>query len=658
MKKRYTLFCLMGLIALAFWVCNTREETISKNEVDSPKEHWLRSKQNFESSPAHYRKEFWQYYEEIKTNNDLKKRALGIFGEVLMDAYATDSMYTKVLLDYISEENTEPDSLWIALHYYAVDQLYSVREYTKLNETAAMGLALCTSPTHDNLKVGMITLIGLGYSDRSKPDSAIACFLEASKLAEKNNFTRKLGSIYNNLAWAYDMLYASNESAKYYEKAAEKFLEAKDTSNYFALLTTYAINQLYFTKDTLKTLSLFDSAFVQYNKLQQISPFDSSNANEILAYKFFYLGDYDLAKKYNDKCIDYRLKVGTDDYLLTYNYIFDSDIYYNKNGKLKDKAKTLQWAGEMRTNEQYYDALELYDQLYEDAKNNGDFEKAAEYLLISNTLNDSISINNQKGQIFELEKKFQTQKKEQEIILQKSELAKKNFLIALLVAVLGVLLLTSLVFYFWNRQKSLKQEKENSMNFTKQLLQNTEEERKRIAGDLHDSISHELLNLKTIFTEDMANVNTKIDTIINDIRGISRNLHPVMFDKIGLVPNIEQLLERAQNQHKLFVTADINYTGSLKSADELQVYRILQEAITNIIKYSHAHAAKIAIDETANSIAIEIKDNGTGFDVKKALNSGKAFGLHNIIERSRVIGGEAHITSGKEGTTISIIIEK
>jgi signal transduction histidine kinase len=196
------------------------------------------------------------------------------------------------------------------------------------------------------------------------------------------------------------------------------------------------------------------------------------------------------------------------------------------------------------------------------------------------------------------------------------------------------------------------------MNFTKQLLEKGEDERKRIAGDLHDSISHELLSLKNTLSTDMNGVSDKIDAIINDIRDISRNLHPVMFDKIGLVPNIEQLVERLQNQNNFFISTEINYNGTLSSADELQIYRIIQEALTNIIKYAQAHAAKITIVEQKDKIAIEIKDNGKGFDVKQVLNSGKAFGLHNIIERSRVIGGEASFHSSSEGTIIHITIPK
>lgn len=153
-------------------------------------------------------------------------------------------------------------------------------------------------------------------------------------------------------------------------------------------------------------------------------------------------------------------------------------------------------------------------------------------------------------------------------------------------------------------------------------------------------------------------INTKIDQIINDVRVISRNLHPVMFDKIGLEPNIEQLIERFQTQHNLMVSTEFDYHGSLSSEAELQLYRIIQEALTNIIKYAKAHAAKITLGESAEKIHLQIRDNGVGFDVAKTLSSTQAFGLHNIIERSRIIGGTTHVHSSSEGTVIDVEIAK
>ena len=240
--------------------------------------------------------------------------------------------------------------------------------------------------------------------------------------------------------------------------------------------------------------------------------------------------------------------------------------------------------------------------------------------------------------------------------LQEQILGKQKALIYLLISSFTGICLFIFAYYLWRRQKTLKREKANSESFTKRLLENIEVERQRIAGDLHDSINHELLSLKN--SQDSTNVNVKIDEIINEIRGISRNLHPVMFEKVGLEASIEQLVERVQLQNNFMINTSIGYKKSLKQTDELQIYRIVQEAISNIIKYAKAHAGKITMEENKERIFIEIKDNGKGFNVKEALNGSKSFGLHNIIERSRVIGGEAKIQSSLEGTVINITIPK
>ena len=253
-------------------------------------------------------------------------------------------------------------------------------------------------------------------------------------------------------------------------------------------------------------------------------------------------------------------------------------------------------------------------------------------------------------------KKNELKKKEQQIAIQKKTITNKNTTIALLIFLLIVLFLLALIISFKEKQKKLKSERKNVQLYNKQLLQKTEEDRKRIAGDLHDSVSHELLSLKNLMEEKNEANDKKIDKIINEIRNISRNLHPVMFDKIGLQASIEQMVERVQINSNFLVTADINYNNSLSSNNELQVYRIIQEALSNIIKYADAIAAKIIISDNNNKFKIIIKDNGKGFNVKETLSNSDAFGLHNIIERSRVIGGKAKITSSHQGTIITIEI--
>lgn len=620
--------------------------------------NWLLDDKNYVNKEQ-YRKVFKTHFDGAiaKKNYDEAKTLLINYGDILLEIYAYDSVYHYTLGDYINKYSNTlvNDSVSVMIYYDYASQYYVNNQTGVAKQWCLKGLAKCNFANSEEMVIRLKNFVGLYYTQTSQPDSAIQTFMEIISLAEKRNDNRRLGSLYNNVAYCYDMLHAPNESARMYKKSAENFLSAKDTSNYFAVQSTYANNQLVFKRDTLKTIQLIDASLAVFNKYSQANGMDSCNANYILAFKYFLSKQYDKADYYIAKSTDY-LKLVNNQELLPYNQNLETLIYFAKHNRLADAQKVETLAKELLAGENYYDAIELYHLLYENAHFQNNYIAALEYRNKEVSLNDSLTIKNQKGQLFEFEKKYESQKKEQEILNQKNEISQKNTFIALLVASLAGLVLIIIVYYLWQKQAKLKQEKENGMNFTKQLLENTEEERKRIAGDLHDSISHELLNLKSFFTQDLAVVNSKIDTIINDIRGISRNLHPVMFDKIGLVPNIEQLVERLQNQNNFFISTDIVYAGTLTSADELQIYRIIQEALTNIIKYANAHAAKITILEEKSKITIEIKDNGKGFDVKSILNSGKAFGLHNIIERSRVIGGEATIASSSNGTIITINI--
>ena len=181
-----------------------------------------------------------------------------------------------------------------------------------------------------------------------------------------------------------------------------------------------------------------------------------------------------------------------------------------------------------------------------------------------------------------------------------------------------LILLFSLVI-IWNKNRSILREKALTDTFTSQLLSKTEDERKRIASDLHDSVSNELINLRHALEEKSLSFKSQIDSILEEVRSISRNLSPTLFDKLGLKESIEQLTDRAQTQNRFMLTADLEYSGVLSTDVELQLYRIIQEATTNMIKHSNALAGKITLQEDSKFVYAEIKDKGKGFDVDKML---------------------------------------
>ena len=269
------------------------------------------------------------------------------------------------------------------------------------------------------------------------------------------------------------------------------------------------------------------------------------------------------------------------------------------------------------TNQQYEKVNMFYGLLKNNAIKNNDFKNALHYEAELQIIADSVGNIASREKIAELEAIYQTQKKEQQIAIQKTTILNKNTTIALLASLFLGLFLIIVIYITKQKQKKLKLEKENVQQYTKQLLEKTEEERKRIASDLHDSVSHELLSLKNSFEENNNITNTKIDSIINDIRIISRNLHPIMFDKIGLKGSVEQLVERAQSVNDFMVTAELNYNESLSTSDELQLYRIIQESLSNIIKYANAVAAKITISEITILFSWKLKTMEKGLMLLK-----------------------------------------
>ncbi len=287
----------------------------------------------------------------------------------------------------------------------------------------------------------------------------------------------------------------------------------------------------------------------------------------------------------------------------------------------------------------------------------GNYERAFRYFTVYDSLNTIYNADGYKVKLQELEVEFDTQKKEQAIRLNEKTIVGNRRLIALLIAAIVAILLIIALYITLQRRKKLEKEKLQSQLFTTQLLNNIEKERKRIATDLHDSVNNELLVVKSGLQKNTPQETaSKIDDLMNHVRAISRNLHPVLFEDLGLQDSIEQLVERVQEHNRFILNAEIDYQNCLSTGDELQLYRIIQEAVSNIIKYAKAQAAIITLNEHKERLLIEIKDNGKGFNVAETLSSNKSFGLHNIIERSKAINGKATIASNSSGTMITIEI--
>lgn len=215
-------------------------------------------------------------------------------------------------------------------------------------------------------------------------------------------------------------------------------------------------------------------------------------------------------------------------------------------------------------------------------------------------------------------------------------------------------------FIKWRLSK-LQRERNDKIAFAEALIFAQEEERKRIARDLHDGIGQSLLLIKKqlVTTHEVTQENQQLITdTLEEIRTISRDLHPFQLEKFGLTIAINEVIQKVEQSTDLFISKEIdNIDKLLDEKGEINLYRTIQEALNNIVKHSAATAAKITIQKTTKELIVNIQDNGKGFDHELAIITSKSLGLRTMYERISAIGGKFKLIKGTpKGTIISLTI--
>lgn len=224
------------------------------------------------------------------------------------------------------------------------------------------------------------------------------------------------------------------------------------------------------------------------------------------------------------------------------------------------------------------------------------------------------------------------------------------------------------------RVSSLNRARRAQEALSRRLIQQQEEERKRIAGDLHDSLSQNLVIIKNramislAERDDLESVFEQIEEIaeaagesLAEVREIAANLRPFQIDRLGLTKAIEALV-RKTNTPNLEVKAQTEKIDGLLTPEmEINLYRIVQESLNNIVKHSAATTASVEIKHPGKTIQVNIRDNGKGFDSldthRTEPTNGSGFGLIGIYERARILGTVPLIESSLEkGTMIRLTI--
>jgi signal transduction histidine kinase len=224
---------------------------------------------------------------------------------------------------------------------------------------------------------------------------------------------------------------------------------------------------------------------------------------------------------------------------------------------------------------------------------------------------------------------------------------------------------------YTSKVRRLEDERRTQEQFSQKLIESQEKERKRIAGELHDSLGQNLLIIYNLIQQyfqrtkvippELAQVEPEVKETIEEVRKISRNLHPHQLEQLGLTKAIESIAKKVSNIADINFKTDIEFIDDyIKAELSIHVFRIIQEAITNIIKHSNANEGSLKISLYKKVVSIAIKDNGIGIKktqtnlVSDEING---FGLENIKERVRLLNAELKISSTLNvGTKILIDI--
>ncbi|MFN3404306.1 MAG: 7TM diverse intracellular signaling domain-containing protein [Cytophagaceae bacterium] len=236
---------------------------------------------------------------------------------------------------------------------------------------------------------------------------------------------------------------------------------------------------------------------------------------------------------------------------------------------------------------------------------------------------------------------------------------------------LSYALANKLQFYKKEKEKAQQEALNQAIHFSQQLIESQENERKRVSLELHDSVGQDLIMIKNkiLLLKNQETANGKILLADNDltemitdsiqeIRNISFGLRPFQLDLLGLSKAIQELIEEISEGGQIEIKSYIDNIDSILSKEsEINLYRIIQECLNNIIKHSGAKQAMVKITLSEWKIEIVVEDYGKGLNLANQQGRNSGFGLMGINERVKFLNGSIERGNAfPQGTRVNIII--
>jgi len=530
---------------------------------------------------------------------------------------------------------------------------------------ARTGLAIAAKLNDDKATGILLKDMGRAAYLEAKYDSAGFFLGQAARSFEKIKDTRDLADTYHEYVKLYSHVKDYKNAIVYLQKIIS--YSQKNQPQRLTMVFLEQLGKLYESDNNYK------EALNSYKKSLNIR--DSLNiAQKIkdsisVSYSLDFVGDVFGSMKQKGGSEESLLKTIetkkslNDTLALAINYMNLGILYKGKKEypqSLDALQQCLQYAAKIKYTDLENNALNELSDLYEQT---GNYQQALVYFKKHQDLDNAVNTENSSKNLSELQTKYETTQKENRILQQQFEISKRNYWVG---GILIVFVLSLLLGYSSYKRSQLKQQN----LATTAIIETEEKERKRIAQDLHDSVSQLMMaakiNLTVVgnelpFTDDAQKGRFQkainlVDEGFKEVRTISHNMMPQALLESGLALVIKQFIENIENNTIAINLFTRGFEDHFDNTIETILYRILQECINNVMKHANASRVDISLIRDEENISLTIEDNGKGFDAKD-VSFYNGMGLNNMRTRVNFLKGKIEMDSHPgQGTLISVYI--
>ena len=630
MKHNYLLLFILTLL---FFSCKKNSE--SKNQLTDNQKNCIK------------------IYNKILLIPDENQDSLKINAKRIQVLAKNEDNHFKAMAIYIAAKSSKKENF---------DEL-SLKQFSEV-------ILLLKLEKNDTVKAEAYGAIGNYYLRKGDYTKSLNNFYNALKIFENNKKYDNASYTKSCIGQVYFQKDDLKNALAYYEKSLES-LKNKKSYIYLKILHNFA-NFYGQSGDIKKAFELDKEGIAICNRLKSnkyLVTFLNNKAN-----CFMYSNQLDSAQFYFDKCLDLDIKSGKKNHIAdTYANLAQLNFFKNDLAKAEQFAqKSIALLQEIKEKSYLSSSIDLLAKIQE---KKGDYKKALEtQRLASKKINEIV---NEKTEASAEEYKtiYETEKKEK-LLLQKEAEAKQKNTTILIVSLFGLLIGLTLLFIIRSQKQSAKQKsKEFELKQAISKIENQnklQEQRLEISRDLHDNIGAQLTfitssvdNIKQAFQLQDEKLNSKLSNISDFAKDTITELRDTIWamnhDEISIedlqmrLINFIDKAKESQNKTNFDLNIDNNSLQyKLSSVEGMNVFRIIQEAINNSLKYAKSDKIILNIRKTDSKILIEISDNGLGFN-QETIQKGN--GLVNMKKRIMEIKGNLNIISSENnGTKIEIEI--